>query len=134
MYRHEQTYKNELDAWKLYHKTEAQILQQILDAFNDTYTKALKDRMWGYGNTSPFDIITHLVTKYGKITETDLLANRELLTQPWTPPTDIEELFDNIDTCIAFSVEGGDVISDRNDVSAGIATLQATGLFIHPIR
>ncbi|CAB9501127.1 hypothetical protein SEMRO_100_G051320.1 [Seminavis robusta] len=46
----------------------------------------------------------------------------------------IEELFDNIDTCIAFSVEGGDVISDRNTVSAGIATLQATGLFIHPIR
>ncbi|CAB9530520.1 expressed unknown protein [Seminavis robusta] len=134
MYHHDQTYKNELDAWKLYHKSEAQILQQILDAVNDTYTKALKDRMWGYGNTSPFDIITHLVTTYGKITETDLLANRELLTQPWTPPTDIEELFDNIDTCIAFSVEGGDVISDRNAVSAGVATLHATGLFIHPIR
>eukprot|EP00797_Seminavis_robusta_P027141 Sro504_g155950.2 (179) ;mRNA; r:22847-23383 len=80
MYRHDQTYKNELDAWKIYHKTEDQILQQILNAVNDTYTKALKDRMWGYGNNSPFDIITHLVTTYGKITENDLLANREILT------------------------------------------------------
>ncbi|CAB9511806.1 hypothetical protein SEMRO_504_G155950.1 [Seminavis robusta] len=93
MYRHDQTYKNELDAWKIYHKTEDQILQQILNAVNDTYTKALKDRMWGYGNNSPFDIITHLVTTY----------------------------------------EGtGDALC--NAVSAVVATLHATGLFIHPLR
>ena len=66
MYRSDKTYDCQLAEWKRYNETEATILQQILSAVDDTYTKALKDRLWGYGNSTPISIMHHLMTTYGK--------------------------------------------------------------------
>ena len=75
MYRTDKEYKEELAAWKLHQDTQKKILQQILAAVDDTYTKALKDPLWAYATTTPLAIITHLSNTYGKIKAQDLQEN-----------------------------------------------------------
>ena len=60
MYRSDQEYKETLAAWKLHQNTQKKLLQQLLEAVDDTYTKALKDPLWEYGTTTPLAIITQL--------------------------------------------------------------------------
>ena len=134
MYRTDKAYQIELKTWKTHQDTEAKILQQILAAVDDKYTKSLKHALLGYGNTNPLEVITHLITTYGQISSDDLLENREQLKQPWSPPEEIESFFDNIETCVAFSTKGNDTISERNAVEAGVATLRQNGLFGISIR
>ena len=134
MYRSDKTYKEELAIWKLHQNTQKKLLQQLLEAVDDTYTKALKDPLWAYGTTTPLAIINHLKETYGKIKAQDLQENRAQLNHQWSPPDDIENFFDNINTCIAFSTAGGDTISEMNAVHAGVGTLRKTGLFSLAIR
>jgi hypothetical protein len=63
-----------------------------------------------------------------------MIANRVQLNHPWTPPDDIENQFDNINTCIEFSEASWDPISEVNAVQAGVATLHKTGIFAPAIQ
>jgi hypothetical protein len=134
MYRTDQDYNIDLAAWKLHHDTEKKLLQQLLAAVDNIFTKALKNNLWGYARTTTLALLTHLAGTYGKISPEDMIANRVQLNHPWTPPDDIENHFDNINTCIEFAEAGGDPISEVNAVQAGVATLRKTGLFAPAIR
>jgi hypothetical protein len=134
MYRTDQDYKIDLAAWKLNHDTEKKLLQQLIAAVDNIFTKALKHNLWGYARTTTLALPTHLVSTYGKISPEDMIANRVQLNHSWTPPDDIENHFDNINTCIELSEASGDPISEVNAVQAGVATLRKTGLFAPAIR
>jgi hypothetical protein len=129
MYREDKVYDVAYAAWKLHHDTDKKLLQQLLAAVDDLYTKALKNILWGYARTPTLALLTHLGRHYGKISDQDMIANRVQLTTDWIPPDCIENHFDNIDRCIEFSIAGGDPISEINAVQSGVATLRKTGLF-----
>ena len=128
MYRSDKTYDREHAVWTTYTDTGDILKRQLLEAVDDDYTKALKDTTWGYSNRTIVEILAHLDI-YGEITAKDLLNNRKKLNTPWAPPTDIEELFANIQDCRTFADAGGDPISERNAVDAGIDCIKDTGLF-----
>ena len=49
-------------------QVDAEIKKQLLQAVDDIYWKALKDRLLGYGNVTIRNMIDHLLTTYGTIT------------------------------------------------------------------
>ena len=134
MHHSEHTYKIEMIEWESYYKTKAKLTQQILAAVDDTYTKALSHSLWHYGNVTPLQLLTHLSNTYGRILPRDLQDNRAKMTEPWDGTSDIETVFDRINSCISFSEDGGDPISNMNAVHAGVAIFQQTGLFSQAIR
>ncbi len=134
MYRSDKAYEQKLKVWKLHKETEDKIMQQLLGAVDDMYTKTLKEELFLYSNTNPLAVIQHLQTTYGQITAEDLLANREQLKAPWQPETEMEHFFDNIENCVAYAAKGQDPISTRNAVEAGVATLKKTGQYGFTLR
>jgi hypothetical protein len=86
MYRTDQDYIIDLVAWKLHHDTKKKLLQQLLAAVDNIFTKALKNNLWGYARTTTLALLTHLAGTYGKISPEDMIANRVQLNHPWTPP------------------------------------------------
>ena len=127
-------YDRDTIEYALYNSTGDILKHQLLQAVEDVYTKALKERDMGYGRVPVLSLLEHLDTHYGTIADDELLANSANLHAEWHPPTPIEDLFERIDECIAFAEAGEDRISNRTAITAGIAVITKTGLFTAPLR
>ena len=56
-------------------RTDQALKQQILNAFDEMYTRGLRNAHTGYSNVSAFGLIEHLYNTYGNITSMDLEEN-----------------------------------------------------------
>jgi hypothetical protein len=67
-------------------------------AVPDVYIWALKRKKTGFGNVTSLQLLTHLWTSYGTITQKELVVddNQTRIQLPWSPPTLIEELFNQL--------------------------------------
>ena len=67
------------------HKEEQNVARalknQIVNAFEEQHLHDLKEEHVGHNNTSIAQKITYLCKNYGKITDTDLLDNKENMNQ-----------------------------------------------------
>jgi hypothetical protein len=113
--------------------TEAALKKQLIEAVPSTYINKLKHKSLGFANVSTLQIIEHLVTTYGTITTDDLDKNIELLHKDWAPTNPIEDLFEQIRTCIEFAADT-DPISEATAVRAATMNVEKTGLFSEAIR
>jgi hypothetical protein len=80
-----------------YFDTDRALVRLIIAATPDTYIKALLDPMFGYANVTTLSLLTHLQTTYGEMTAADREANLARMNAPWSPPSPIENLFDQLE-------------------------------------
>jgi hypothetical protein len=108
----QENYHREVKEYEEYQDLLNQTKAMMLLAIPKVYTGALAHPQLGYANATPKAILTHILSKYGEITERDLVDNTNLLKAPWDPDTPIENVFDNGNFCRDFATEGEDPISD----------------------
>jgi hypothetical protein len=90
--------------------------------------------MVGFANISSRDMINHLFTTYGNITEVDLENNFEHMRRAWDSQQPVESLLKQIQDCANFSEAGGILIGHRQKINVGYANIFATGHFMSACR
>ena len=70
-----ENYENELNIHVTCNNVDSKIKQQIIDAIDPIYISVLKAPLLGYTNVPAADILNHIVTTYGEITQDDLAEN-----------------------------------------------------------
>ncbi|CAB9531142.1 hypothetical protein SEMRO_3275_G346130.1 [Seminavis robusta] len=70
--------------------------KQLLEAVPDTFTKALKNELYGYAQVTVSALLEHLDTKYGKVDADDLVDNIKRMDANWSPDQPIEDLFNQV--------------------------------------
>jgi hypothetical protein len=97
------------------------------------YYQSLEDDEFGYTDVNTTTIITHLVTTYGAITATDLVANRNSLATAWNPDEPFENLWKRIRSIRQLATTGGEAISDDATMELAISALRQAGVYDHAI-
>lgn len=114
--------------FKTFLVTEAALKQQVLLAVPEVFYEVLGDEEIGYANITTKQILTHLDSTYGTITEDDIDKNLKLMNSPWNIQDPIETLFTRIKGCMTFAATA-DPISEKSAVRAGLQILEATNQF-----
>ena len=83
-----------------------------LQALQEVFYKELNDNSVGYARVTTAEILKHLWENYGQIDNDQLAANVTYIATPWSPPTYIDNLFDQLKTCMKFAADGLDPITD----------------------
>lgn len=75
-------HKKKLELFKEQRFVERALKSQIINTFKETYLLDIKEDHIRYNNVSISNIFQHLHRNYGKITNADLLANKEVMSKP----------------------------------------------------
>jgi hypothetical protein len=102
---------------------------QIIKACPAQCIRKLKHSQHGFSQVTTLQMLTHLWSTYGQITENDMLNNQARMAKDWHPPTDIEALFTQLEEGAAFAEAGGATISEAGIILIGYQIILKTGLF-----
>jgi hypothetical protein len=115
--------------WHIYCATDDALRTQIINATPHSYLRAMEHREDGFGRRTALELLTHLWTRYGKITEEMLNDNLVHMMRAWHPSAPIATLYLQLDDAQALATAGNDAISDLAWMRAGAKLILATGLF-----
>lgn len=104
---------NDFKTWQLYENTQTVLRNQVENAIEDTYIKILPDANIGYNNVTIQDMLQHLLTRYGNITQNDLRKNNKTFEEHSDPSLPIELLWDQIDKCVQYASDGNTPYNDE---------------------
>jgi len=114
--------------YELYQKVKLLVKTQILKAVPKQFTEALEDLNYGYNNVTILQLMTHLNTKYGKVTRTALEANFAELDRVWDTELEISTYF-NAQRKIQQFAQPHNPITNDTLLMKAIAAIRNTGLF-----
>ena len=109
--------------------TDQAIKQQILNAFDEMYTRGLRHPHTGYQNVTAIRLLTHLYATYGTISSWDLEQNDAEMKQPYDPTQPIETLFDQIETAQEFATAANTPYPVATIINTAYLLLFKTGLY-----
>jgi hypothetical protein len=104
------------------------LVRLIIAATPDTYIKALIDPIFGYANVTTLSLLTHLQTTYGEMTAADREANLTRMNAPWSPPSPIENLFDQLEEGQRYAVLAAEPIADSQLTRLGLNLITKCGM------
>ena len=122
-------YKQNLEEFLRYEEVKADLKKMILAAIEAKYTAILEDDEMGYALVLPYDLLNHVVTTYGAISQKDLEDNRDKLKVTWDPTTEIEDLWTRINAVSLFATKGGEVLSDETTMRLTLNMFEENNIF-----
>ena len=75
----------------------------IIEAVDVLYLEEKRVRYTGFLTITARNLMTHLLQRYGKITTSDLMANRRKMDEPLGSSIPIDVYFKRIDECVQFA-------------------------------
>jgi hypothetical protein len=108
---------------------EALLQQQIIAAIDAKYIKKIKNATFGFACIKCERILQHIITTYDKITPEDMLLNQEALGAPFDCNNPIVDLWERIDECQQFAIDGGAPIHDVMVMVTILKVIKETGQF-----
>jgi hypothetical protein len=115
--------------WLEYVNVGKALRQQLLSAVDDLYVRSLRDRITGYANVSVWQMLSHLLTTYGRVTPHDLQLNDQRLRTPYSIDQPLESLIAQVEDAVAYAAAGGQDYSAAQIVNVAYSLLLATGQF-----
>jgi hypothetical protein len=120
--------------FRQYHDTDKALVRCILAATPSTYVDALCDVDFGYANVTTLQLVTHLHDTYGALTPADRDNNLARMQTPWSPPTPIEVLFQQLEESQRFALAAAEPIADTVLTRIGYQIIIKTGMFADGCR
>ena len=108
---------------------ESALKAQVIEAVEEMYLVAIRNRYTAYLVVSVRDLLDHLLLRYGRISARDLVENMKTLHQPLDTGSPIDLYFKRIEDCREFSVDGNDPISGRTIVNTALTAVQSAGIY-----
>jgi hypothetical protein len=118
----------------LYHDTDRALVRLLVAACPSTYLQALRDPVYGFGPTTTLQMLTHLTATYGTCTISDRNTNMQTMLAPWSPPTPIEHLFQQLADGARAAADNGEPIPVTQQALNGYNIINRTGLFAQGCR
>ena len=116
--------------FRQYHDIDKALRNQLIEAVPAVYITTLSHPQMGFGKVTCLQILTHLKTTYGKITDAELEANTATMIQDWPgPPVPIEHMFERFEKAVLFAAAGNDPISGPQVIRHAYNTIRKNGLF-----
>ena len=88
-----------------------------MGTFNKTHLLHLKGEHAGHNIATTSDTLDHLHEYYGKITDNDLVANKDNMTKEWDLDTPIQTLHKKTEEGDKFSKIAGETMQDKEKIS-----------------
>lgn len=117
-----------------YHDVDKALLRQVIAACPASYIDFLSDPTLGFAQVTCLQMLTHLKTNYGRITLAEKEANQLRMAAPWSPPTSIEILFQQLLDGQRLAAAGGEPITNTQVARLGYSIIFNTGLFTEACR
>lgn len=130
----ESRYQEELQMCNVCIAVQQKLRTQILKAVPEIYLEVLADPDYGFATVTVEQMVTHLITTYGDIGQSDLDKNLKSLEDPWDPETPIEKVFSDAIKRRAFAVAGGEAIPDGVALRALIKAFEKSGVLSEGIK
>ena len=96
----------ELRIFRQVKNSDLALKSQLIDVFDKTYFRGLRNQHTGFAGVSYFQIISHLYVNYGTITAVDLIDNERRMDLPFNQSGAIETYFDQIEDAVEFAEAG----------------------------
>lgn len=113
---------------------EKALRKQLLEAVDERYVRALKDRVHRYDHCTVYEIVAHLKKRYGKIAKAALKANTDRMQAHWDPATDIDILYEQIEKGRDYAEAGGAPFNPVQIVNMAYNMVEQTGRFENACR
>ena len=99
-------HKEELQIFRQVENSDLALKSQLIDVFDKTYFRGLRNRHTGFADVSYFQMISHLYVNYGTITAVDLIENERRMDTSFDQSSAIETYFDQIEDAVEFAEAG----------------------------
>lgn len=120
------------DANKAFHQyvnVDKALKQQLIEAVDDLYLKALRNKYVGFSNQTFLTMMAHLYTHYAKISPSDLTLNDAAMKKPYDPNLPIENLFEQINDAVEYAAAGKTPYSNAQIETIAYQLVFNTGVF-----
>ena len=127
-------YDTELRVYTEYNNLMNKLKQQIIAAVPEAFIAELREESIGYANKTPLDLLTHLITTYGTMTDEELEANRSLLASPWNPDEPFARFWVRVKDIRSTATNHGVPITDTQTITLCRTALSAAGVYGNAIN
>ena len=103
---------------------------QIVDAIKGPYLRELRERRFGYLNTTPMDMLDHLFDRYGNLTAIDIQESKTRFNEPFNPDDPIAVYFQKLEDEQQVSADGGVPVSHEMLMQTALFAFYTSGIFI----
>ena len=101
----------------------------IIEAVDAVYLKEKRDRYTGFLAVTAQDLVTHLLQRYGKITVSDLMSNKQKMDKPLDPSVPIDVYFKRIDKCVQFAMDTETVYTPEQILQTAYYAVSSSNLY-----
>jgi hypothetical protein len=115
--------------WSEYVNIGKALKQQLLSAVDELYVRSLKNATTGFANVSVWQMLSHLLTTYGRVTPNDLLLNDQRMRTPYSIDQPLEVLIGQIEDAVTYAVAGNQGYTNTQIVNLAYSIIMATGHF-----
>ena len=122
-------HKEELCIFCQVDNSDLALKSQLIDVFDGTYFRGLRNRHTGFAGVSYFQMITHLYTNYGTITDVDLIKDERRMDTPFNQSGAIETYFYQIKDAVEFAEAGALPFTMFQITTKALIQMFTTGLF-----
>ena len=122
-------HKEELCIFRQVENSDLALKSQLIDVFDKTYFRGLRNRHTGFSGVSYFRMISHLYVNYGTITAVDLIENERRMDTPFNQSGAIETYFDPIEDAVEFVEAGASFFTMVQITTKIFIQMFTTGLF-----
>jgi hypothetical protein len=119
--------------WQYYINMEVAFQKLIKENINSDYLDELADPNEGLVDVTPRDMLTHLITRYGQITEEEIEANENILHTPFDISDSFESFIKRMQMCKSYADEANEPITDGRLTRIAVGLIKSTHLFTTPI-
>jgi hypothetical protein len=111
-----------------YREVENGLKEMILTAVPNTFIQVLDHHLFGYSQVTALQLLTHLDTKYGKVTNRDLANNLEQMGKQWDPSSPLDDLWTQIQAARNYAAPTSE-INDTYALLSAEKNLLNSGVF-----
>ena len=122
-------HKEELHIFRQVENSDLSLKSQLIDVFDKTYFRGLRNRHTGFSGFSYFRMISHLYVNYGTITAVDLIENERRMDTPFDQSGAIETYFDQIEDTVKFAEAGASPFTMVQITTKLFIQMFTTGIF-----
>ena len=128
-------YKKALQIFHTVENVERALIQQIIEAIDETHLKAIKNRITGQLTGSIIDIITYLRMVYGRISPAQhIQLETEIQNLAYDPTTPIDTIFNAIEDLAEYADMANNEYSENQLISKAYNIINHTRVFRESIK
>jgi hypothetical protein len=120
--------------WQYYTNMEVAFQKLIKANIDSGYLDELADPNEGLVDVTPLNMLTHLIKRYGTITEEEIEANEILLHTPFDISQSFKSFIKRMQICQNYAAEADEPVTDGRLTRIAVSLIKVTHLFTTPIN